>query len=381
MTAGPMPDGIASGALDEDTRIMAAALEFGRRGWGQVAPNPAVGALLVKDGIVVGRGHTKKGGRPHAETEALLRTGPTAAGATLYVTLEPCSHHGKTPPCAEAIITAGVIRVVSAIEDPDPRVAGRGHRLLRDAGIEVRTGILAEAARRANLGHILRVTAGRPMVTLKLAQTADGFAAAQDHAPRLAITGPAANSRVHLWRAQHDAIMVGIGTVLADDPLLNVRLTGVETRRPLRVVLDTKLALPPDSQLARTARDFPTLVIAGENTPEAAATRLGACGIEVTRVREDAAGRIDLAAALTALGARGLTRVFSEGGPRVAAGLIAGGFADEVVVLTSDKQLATPGVPALDAASRAALSDSRLYRETASTRLGLDLCQHYERQL
>jgi diaminohydroxyphosphoribosylaminopyrimidine deaminase/5-amino-6-(5-phosphoribosylamino)uracil reductase len=381
MTTGLMPVEIASEALDEDARIMAAALEFARRGWGQVAPNPAVGAILVKDGIVIGRGQTKKGGRPHAETEALRQAGSAAVGATLYVTLEPCSHHGKTPPCADAIIAAGVVRVVSAIEDPDSRVAGRGHQRLRDAGIEVRTGVLAEAARRANLGHILRVTAGRPMVTLKLAQTADGFAAAQSHAPRLSVTGAAANSRVHMWRAQHDAVMVGIGTALADDPLLNVRLPGLEACRPLRIVLDTKLALPLDSQLARTARDFPTLVVASEDAPEAAATQLGACGIEVMRVRADGSGRIDLASALNALGARGLTRVFSEGGPRVAAGLIAGGFADEVIVLTSETSLASQGVPALDAESRASLADPRLYHPAASTRLGSDFCRHYERKL
>ncbi len=360
---------------------MAAALNFARRGWGDVAPNPAVGALLVKDGVVIGRGHTRRGGRPHAETEALRQAGTAAAGATLYVTLEPCSHHGETPPCAEAIIAAGVARVVSALDDPDSRVAGRGHRLLREAGIEVRTGVLAEAARRANLGHILRVTAGRPMLTLKLAETADGFASAPSPAPRLAITGAAANARVHVWRAQHDAIMIGIGTALADDPMLTVRLPGAEARRPLRIVLDTGLALPPTSQLAVTASDFPTLVIAGEDAPDAAALRLGAMGIEVMRVRRDVSGHVDLAGALTALGGRGLTRIFSEGGPRVAAGLISAGCADEVIVLTSEQKLAREGVPALDPPSRALLEDPLHYRRNISTRLGDDLCRHYERLL
>jgi diaminohydroxyphosphoribosylaminopyrimidine deaminase/5-amino-6-(5-phosphoribosylamino)uracil reductase len=335
--------------------------------------------LLVKDGVVIGHGHTRRGGRPHAETEALQQAGAAAAGATLFVTLEPCSHHGETPPCAEAIVAAGVARVVSALDDPDTRVAGRGHRLLREAGIEVRTGVLAEAARRANLGHILRVTAGRPMVSLKLAETANGFAAAPSPAPRLAITGPAANARVHMWRAEHDAIMIGIGTALADDPMLTVRLPGAEARRPLRVVLDTRLILPPTSQLALTAKDFPTLVVAGEDAPDAAAMALSAIGIEVVRVRRDAAGHVDLAAALKALGARGLTRIFSEGGPRVAAGLIAQGFADEVIVLTSEKPLAQEGVKALDVASRAWLDDPQRYRRTASTRLGDDLCRRYER--
>ena len=212
----------------EDERFMAAALAFGRRNLGLCAPNPSVGALIVRDGVVVGRGVTSPGGRPHAERKALAEAGEGAAGATLYVTLEPCSHHGRTPPCAEAIVAAGVARVVSAIEDPDPRVAGRGHALLREAGVEVVVGIGAAQAHRDHLGHILRVTAGRPMVTLKLARTADGFAAGDEHDPRLAITGEAANLRVQVMRAMHDAIMVGVGTALGDDPLLTVRLPGAE---------------------------------------------------------------------------------------------------------------------------------------------------------
>lgn len=368
-----------SAAIDEDERFMAAALEFARRGWGRVAPNPAVGALLVKHGVVIGRGHTGLGGRPHAETEALRQAGADAAGATLYVTLEPCSHHGKTPPCAEAIIAAGVARVVSAMEDPDNRVAGHGHRMLIAAGIELRTGVLAEAARRSHLGHILRVTAGRPMVTSKLAETADGFAAARSPAERLAITGSAANNRVHIWRAQHDAIMVGIGTALADDPQLNVRFAGSDAYRPLRIVLDTNLALPLQSRLAATAKDHPTLVIAADDAPEAAAARLAAKGVDVMRVRRDASGHVDLAHVLRALGARDITRLFSEGGPRVAASLIAAGFADDVIVLTSAKPLAQAGVPALDAASRLLLADPLHYRQAAPVRLGEDLCRRYER--
>ncbi len=175
--------------MTDDTRFMAAALNLARRGLGRVAPNPAVGALIVKDGAVIARGVTAPGGRPHAEVLALRDAGEAARGATLYVTLEPCSHHGRTPPCADAIIAAGIARVVSAVEDPDPRVAGQGHARLRAAGIKVEAGVLAEAAWRTNLGHILRVTEGRPMVTLKLVQTADGFAAGAPGTPRLLITG------------------------------------------------------------------------------------------------------------------------------------------------------------------------------------------------
>jgi diaminohydroxyphosphoribosylaminopyrimidine deaminase / 5-amino-6-(5-phosphoribosylamino)uracil reductase len=379
MTAGLKPPETHTADIDEDARFMAAALGFARHGFGQVAPNPAVGALLVKNGVIVGRGHTRPGGRPHAESEALRQAGAAAAGATLYVTLEPCSHHGKTPPCAEAIIAAGVTRVVSALEDPDPRVAGRGHHKLVEAGIELRVGVLAEAARRTNLGHILRVTAGRPMVTLKLAETADGFAAAQPSAARLAITGSIANSRVQIWRAQHDAIMIGIGTALADDPQLTVRFAGGEAYRPLRIVLDSNLALPPTSHIAKTANEHPTLVVAAEDASADAASRLASAGVEILRLRRDASGHVDLAHVLAALGKRGITRLFSEGGPRVAKSLLAAAAADEVIILSSDKPLSQAGMPAFDRESRALLEDPARYRQADAVRYGEDLCRRYER--
>ena len=213
MSLGEPPAPPLSGAA-QDERWMAAALAFGRRDLGLSAPNPSVGALIVRDGVLIGRGVTSPGGRPHAEANAIDQAGRAAPGATLYVTLEPCFHEGRAPPCAPAIVAAGLARVVSAIEDPDPRVAGRGHRLLREAGVEVVVGPGARRARRDHLGHILRVTLGRPMVTLKLARTADGFAAGSEHDPRLAITGEAANLRVQVMRAMHDAIMIGAGTAL-----------------------------------------------------------------------------------------------------------------------------------------------------------------------
>ncbi len=364
--------------MTDDARFMAAALNFARRGLGRVAPNPAVGALIVRDGVVIGRGATAPGGRPHAEVLALKEAGPAAADATLYVTLEPCSHHGHTPPCADAIIAAGVARVVSALEDPDPRVAGQGHRRLRAAGIAVETGLLAEEARRANLGHILRVTAGRPMVTLKLAETADGFAAGAPGAPRLKITGAVANSRVHMLRALHDALMVGIGTALADDPQLTVRLPGLEDRKPLRIVLDSHLRLPVSSRLVQTARSHPTLIIAAEGASQEAAARLADHGVEVAWAKADANGRLDLDAALTLLCARGLTRIFCEGGPHLAAALIARRLADEVIIFQSPARLQA-GLPALDAPSRAALVDSALYRPAGQASAGEDIIRAYER--
>lgn len=371
----------AAEAAEEDARFMAAALNLARRGLGRVAPNPAVGALIVKDGIVVGRGATADGGRPHAEVLALLQAGEAARGATLYVTLEPCSHHGRTPPCADAIVAAGITRVVSALEDPDRRVAGSGHQRLREAGIKVKIGVLAEAALRANLGHVLRVSHGRPMLTLKLAETADGYAAAPAGAPRLKITGAAADGRVHMLRALHDAVMVGVGTLLADDPLLNVRLPGMESRKPLRIVLDTHLQLAPRSRLAASAREYPTLAIAGESAPAERAAGLIEAGVEIERVDVDDAGRIDLAAALAFLAARGLTRVFCEGGPRLGAALLVRGFADEVLLLRGDRSLGLNGVPALDPASRAALADTGRYRLRASGRIGADAYAHYQRVL
>src|ERR1700751_3385238 len=235
----------------EDARFMALALALGRRSLGRAWPNPAVGAVIVKDGVIVCRGWTQPGGRPHAEIEALVRAGAAAEGATLYVTLEPCSHHGKTPPCADAIVAAGIARVVSALVDPNPEVAGAGHWRLAEAGVVVEVGVGAEEARRAHAGHIRRVQDGRPHVILKLAVSADGKAPGPGRPPA-AITGEAGRARAHLLRAQSDAVLTGIGTVVADDPLLTSRLPGM--RSPVRVVLDATLRLPPASQVLETPR-------------------------------------------------------------------------------------------------------------------------------
>ena len=367
-----------AGRAGEDERWMAAALRFGRRGMGLTAPNPSVGALIVRDGVVVGRGVTARGGRPHAERLAIDDAGEAARGATLYVTLEPCSHFGATPPCAAAIVAAGISRVVCALEDPDGRVAGSGLALLRAAGIELSVGPGAEAARRDHRGHILRVTEGRPMVTLKLARTADGFAAGDEHDARLAITGEAANLRVQVMRSLNDAIMVGIGTAREDDPLLTVRLPGLDAR-PLRVILDSHLGLPLQSRLCATASEFPTLAIATRAAAKEREAALVARGVEVARVDPDSSGHVDVAEALRLLARRGLTRVFSEGGPRVGARLIALGLADEVVLLTALKPLGRPGLPALDAQAYAVLNDSARYREIETAVYGADALRRLER--
>ncbi len=262
---------------------MQLALSLGRRGQGRTWPNPAVGAVVVKDGVIVGRGWTQPGGRPHAEPEALGRAGDAARGATLYVTLEPCSHFGKSPPCADAVIAAGISRVVSAIEDPNPEVAGQGHAKLRAAGIAVDIGLCGAEAAHDHAGHFRRVRDKRPHVILKLAVSADDKIGAAGGKP-VAITGEAAQARVHLLRAQCDAILVGIGTVRADDPLLTCRLPGMAARSPVRVVLDRALRLPGASRLVHSARETPLWVMTSELAEAPAATKLGAAGAQVIRI-------------------------------------------------------------------------------------------------
>jgi diaminohydroxyphosphoribosylaminopyrimidine deaminase/5-amino-6-(5-phosphoribosylamino)uracil reductase len=366
--------------LYRDETYMTAALALGRRNLGRAAPNPAVGALVVRDGVIVGRGFTGISGRPHAETMALAEAGEAARGATLYATLEPCSHHGETPPCVDAITARGVARVVTGMDDPDPRVAGRGHALLRAAGIEVATHVLEGEARRDHLGHTLRVTQGRPMVTLKLAQTPDGYAAGATHDQRLHITGPLADSYTHMQRALHDAVMVGAGTAREDDPLMTIRLPGMEDEKRLRVVLDSRLSLSPGSRLATTAREIPTLLVVGQSVAMNEIEKfIAATGAEILRVRTDLLGRVALDAALTELGRRGVTRVFCEGGPRVAESLITGGLADEVIVHTGAKPFGGSGRLALRPAARAVLEDERLYRLAETAQFGPDAMVRRER--
>lgn len=368
--------------LCDDKRFMAAALAIGRRGMGLCAPNPAVGALVVKDGVIVARGWTRPGGRPHGETEALRGAGSQAKGATLYVSLEPCSHHGQTPPCTDAIIAAGISRVVYAVSDPDPRACGRAARILEDAGIAVTANVLSEEAKRGHLGHFLCVSEKRPMVTLKLAVTADGYAAAgQGSEARLLITGKPANGLVHVMRAMHDAILIGVGTALADDPLLTVRIMGAGDRKPLRIVLDTDLKLPLDSRLIETAARIPLLVIGAEGVAEERAARLGAAHAEAALVRRDAAGRLDLLAALRLLAAHGLTRILCEGGPQIAAAMIAQKLADEVVILTSPKPVGQKGILGLEAPAASRLADPLDYRLAEDRMIGEDRLTRYERVL
>ena len=363
-------------SADVDRRFMELALTLGRRGLGRTWPNPAVGAVIVKDGVIVGRGWTQPGGRPHAEVEALRRAGDAARGATLYVTLEPCSHYGKSPPCADAVIAAGIARVVSALEDPNPEVAGQGFSQLRATGIAVDVGVGAAAARRDHAGHILRMTAGRPHVLLKLAISADGKAAAAGGKP-VAITGEAVRDRVHCLRARSDAIMVGIGTVLTDDPLLTCRLLGMAKYSPVRVVLDTTLRLPVGARLVQTAHYTPTWVVAGAQAPPEAENVLLAHGVEVLR-SPASVHRIDLKDALEFLAAKGITRLMVEGGPALAAAFLAADLVDEAILFHAPKIIGTDGVDALASDSASALT-SRL-KLVAREPVGADTQETYERK-
>jgi len=344
----------------DDIRHMRHALRLAARGLGQVAPNPAVGCVIVsKDGRIVGRGWTQTGGRPHAEAMALAQVSGAARGTTAYVTLEPCAHHGVTPPCAEALVTAGVARVVGAIVDPDPRVAGGGFARLEQAGIAVTRGVLEKEARALNLGFFKRVTEGRPLVALKIAESADGYVADAKGNSRW-ITSERARAHGHLLRARHDAILVGIGTALADDPALTCRLPGLTRRSPIRIVLDSRLQLPVTAQLASTARDHPTIVF---TTAKEGGEALKDQGVEIEAVAADEAGRPDVSAVLQSLGRRGITRLLVEGGPIVHAAFLRRNLADIVHIYRAPLLIGAGGKAAiapfgpsdLDGASRLTL--------------------------
>jgi diaminohydroxyphosphoribosylaminopyrimidine deaminase / 5-amino-6-(5-phosphoribosylamino)uracil reductase len=362
-----------------DRRFMALALTLGRRGQGRTWPNPAVGAVVVKDGVIVGRGWTQPGGRPHAEPEALKRAGEAARGATLYVTLEPCSHVGKSPPCADAIIAAGITRVVSAIEDPNPEVAGQGHAKLRAAGITVDIGLDAAEAAHDHAGHFRRIRDKRPHVILKLAVSSDDKIGAAGRKP-VTITGEAAKARVHLLRAQCDAILVGIGTVLADDPLLTCRSPGMEARSPVRVVLDRALRIPGTSRLVHSARETPLWVMTSNLSEAPAAMKLGAAGAQVIRVATTTPPPgLDLRVVLHALAGKGITRLLVEGGARVASSFVAAGLVDEVWLLRGAEAVGADGVAALDALPLTSITQSPAFHVRASETLQKDILTVYER--
>ena len=359
-----------------DLAPMQAALAGARRNLGQVWPNPAVGCVLVKDGRVVGRGWTQKGGRPHAETEALARAGDAAKGATAYVSLEPCSHHGRTPPCVDALIAAGVTRVVAAVEDPDPRVSGAGMARLRTAGIAVETGVSGAEAEELNAGFFCRVKLGRPLVTLKLATSLDGCIATPSGASRW-ITGAAARERAHLLRATHDAVLVGTGTALADDPQLTSRLPGLESRSPVRIVLDRHLRLPATLRLFAEAGAVASWVATLDASDAGRRAALVGQGVTIIAAEPDAADGIDLAAPLRRLGDAGLTRLLVEGGGRLAAALLRLGLVDRLVWMRAPMAIGGDGVPAIAALGLGDLAGAPRFALVSSEIAGGDTIETY----
>ncbi|WP_367647742.1 bifunctional diaminohydroxyphosphoribosylaminopyrimidine deaminase/5-amino-6-(5-phosphoribosylamino)uracil reductase RibD [Ruegeria arenilitoris] len=363
---------------ETEKRYMALALSLGQRGQGTCWPNPAVGCVIVRDGRIVGRGWTQPGGRPHGETQALAQAGESARGATAYVSLEPCSHHGQTPPCAEALIKAGVSRVVSAIEDSDPRVAGQGFAMLREAGIEVTTGVLADQAARDHAGFFLKTEQGRPFVTLKLASSFDGrIATSSGHSKW--ITGPIARRAVHAMRARHDAVMVGAGTARADDPSLTVRDLGIEAQ-PVRVVVSRHLDIPLMGQLARTASQIPVWLCHGPSPdPERAraweglGARLIPCALEEHH--------IDAADLLQQLGQAGLTRVFCEGGSALAASLLADDLVDELVGFSAGLTIGAEGLSAIGSLGLETLDAAPRFELIEARAVGPDVLHRWARSL
>lgn len=355
---------------------MAVALDLARRGLGNAWPNPAVGCIVVREGRVVGRGWTQPGGRPHAESEALSRAGEAALGATVYVSLEPCAHYGHTAPCTMTLLQAGVRRVVVAAPDPDPRVDGRGIAQLRQAGVRVDVGVRSAEAEAVNAGFFKCVRSGLPLVTLKLASSLDGRIATRTGASRW-ITGPAARARGHLLRAGHDAIAIGSGTALADDPELTCRLPGLEVRSPVRVVLDGRLRLAAGARLARTAAATPTWVIT--RAPAAADRRapLERAGVRVIEVAPGADGALDLREALAALARRGITRVLVEGGGRMAAALLGARLVDRLVWFHGAVVIGGDGVPAVAGFGVETLAQAAGLRRQATDALEDDVVTTY----
>lgn len=362
-----------------DRDHMSAALALARRGLGQVAPNPAVGCVLVKEGRVVGRGWTQPGGRPHAETEALTRAGEAARGATAYVSLEPCAHHGRTPPCAEALAAAGIARCVVACRDPDPRVSGRGIKILEAAGIAVECGLLEDEALALNAGFLSRIEQGRPLVTLKLAMTLDGRIATAAGESRW-ITGEAARAHAQLLRAEHDAVMVGSGTALADDPRLTLRLPGLEGRALVRVVADGRLRLPLTSVLAATAREQPTWILTRKDADRLRRQAFEEAGVEVIALPVHAEEALDLGAGLAALGERGLTRVLVEGGGQLAAGLLSAGLVDRLAVYHAPLLLGGDARPGVAPLGLERLADAPAFASLERLALGPDCYELFGRR-
>ena len=367
---------------DDDLDYMRNALTLARRGLGQVWPNPAVGCVLVRDGDVVGRGWTQPSGRPHAETEALARAGERASGATAYVTLEPCSHQGKTPPCAQALVDAAISRAVIAVTDPDPRVDGGGLEMLTEAGITVDLGLCAEEAALINAGFFCRLSKKRPYVTLKCASTIDARIATHSGDSQW-ITRDAARSAGHLMRATHDAVLVGSLTAMQDNPSLTCRLPGLESRSPVRIVVDGRLQLPLTHNLVMTAKDVPTWMVTLRPKSGDQASRRDAyvgAGVKIIEIDPDQDGHPDLAQALGRISDSGITRLMVEGGGQVAASFISARMVDEIVWFRAPCIIGGDGLPALAGIGVNELSGALRVLRMSTRIVGDDIVEHYRIQ-
>jgi len=362
---------------ETDARFMALALALGARGQGSCWPNPAVGCVIVRDGRIIGRGWTQPGGRPHAETEALAEAGAAAAGATAYVSLEPCAHHGKTPPCCDALVAAGVGRVVIALRDPDPRVNGGGVARIRAAGIAVTEGLLADRAEAVHAGFLKRQRTGLPALTLKLAASFDGRIATASGESRW-ITGPGARRHVHLMRARHDAVLVGGGTARADDPMLTVRDLGV-AQQPVRVVASRRLDLPETGRLVASAADVPLWLLHGTDASADRVVRWRDRGARCMVVATGADRQLDPLACLQALGSAGINSVFCEGGGALAASLLGAALVDDLFGYTAGVVLGAEGWPAFGAMGLSALAQAPRFALVETRALGGDVLHHWRR--
>ena len=361
-----------------DARHMWAALGIARRGLGTTWPNPSVGCVVVKDGVVVARGATAKGGRPHAETEALARAGRDARGSTVYVTLEPCAHHGNTAPCADALLAAKVGRVVVAVEDPDSRTKGQGIARLRDAGLEVQVGLLAREAEELNAGFFSLMKSGRPLVTLKLATSLDGKIAAHTGESQW-ITGEAARARAHLLRATHDAVVVGSGTVLTDDPELTCRLPGMLERSPVRVVVDGLLRVPLTARVVSGAKRVPTWFITRHGADKDRRHAFEECGVELIEVAAGDGGETDLGAALAVLGKKGVTRLLVEGGATLGAALLRADLVDRIEWFRAPSLIGGDGVASVAALGVTSPGEARRFKPVACEPFGEDVLESFTR--
>ncbi|MGB0087692.1 MAG: bifunctional diaminohydroxyphosphoribosylaminopyrimidine deaminase/5-amino-6-(5-phosphoribosylamino)uracil reductase RibD [Rhodomicrobiaceae bacterium] len=364
----------------QDAANMSLALALGKRGLGQCWPNPSVGAVVAEpSGRIVSCGWTGSGGRPHAEAIALAQAGDAARGATLYATLEPCAHWGKTPPCVDTIISAGIARVVYGVVDPDPRVAGRGVKKLRENHIEVVQGPFAAEARWQTLGHELRVTARRPFMQLKLAVDGDGMVPAGGGGMPVWATGQEARALSHLIRAEADAIMVGYGTVLADDPDLTCRLPGLSWRSPVRVILSTDGRFSRYSRMLKNLSTAPLWIFTAADVPQRAKTRLESLGATVITVAKNPHGRLDLHAVVYELAERGITRLLVEGGPSLEMNLLRADLADEILIFQGAKETVGPALMPFAPAGLDAVTDTGIYSRAGMREIGGDRVWVYRR--